>query len=409
MHWEKSLSDRIIITREELHNNSYLVCARYDEKRMTEIHLQKEERETILGNIYVGRVTNIVENIQAAFIEIEKGCTCFYPLKELKDPIFTKKQGKKPLCVGDELVVEVIKENMKTKPPMVSTNLNFAGKYLVLTTENRRLGISQKLSADERVRLQQLIEPHMAKDYGVIVRTNAREADEQTILTEFESLKSEYMKLRENAGHRTAFSLLRKSEPFYLSFIKGLSLPKIEKISTDLPMVYRELEGYFQEYEAPEAEKLHFYEDRLLSLSALYSLKHELDRILGRKVWLPSGGYLVIDPTEALTVIDVNSGKNSKKKPKEEMIFSINAEAAMEIARQLILRNISGIIVIDFIDMKSEIHQKELLHILRMELKKDKIPTTLVDITRLGLVELTRKKVQKSLKEQLQGDGPDEK
>ena len=147
----------------------------------------------------------------------------------------------------------------------------------------------------------------------------------------------------------------------------------------------------------------------MVSLSTLYSLKHELDRVLEKKVWLPSGGYLVIEPTEALTVIDVNSGKNIKKKQKEEMILSINTEAAVEIARQLVLRNISGIIVIDFIDMEQKEHQEKLLHVLRMEIKKDKIPTTLVDITRLGLVELTRKRVQKSLKEQLQGDGPDEK
>lgn len=404
------MSDRVIITREELcPREYYLVCARFDEKRMTQIHLQKEESESILGNIYIGRVTNIVENIQAAFIEIEKGRSCFYPLKELKNPIFTKKQGKKPLCVGDELVVEVAKESIKTKPPMVSTNLNFAGKYLVLTTENRRLGISKKLPGEERARLQKLIEPHMAENYGIIVRTNAKEADEQTILKELDSLKKEYLQLRETAVHRSAFSLLRKSESFYLSFIKGLCLPEIEKISTDVPGVYDELAGYFQENEKEGAEKLVFYQDSLVSLSALYSLKHELNRVLGRQVWLPSGGYLVIEPTEALTVIDVNSGKNIKKKPKEEMILSINIEAAKEIARQLILRNISGIIVIDFIDMDSQKQQEELLHILRMELKKDKIPTTLVDITRLGLVELTRKKVQKSLKEQLQGDGPDEK
>ena len=158
-----------------------------------------------------------------------------------------------------------------------------------------------------------------------------------------------------------------------------------------------------------EAEKLHLYTDTQVSLFALYSLTHELERALHRQVWLPSGAYLVIDPTEALTVIDVNSGKNIKKKSREELVFSVNVEAAHEIARQLILRNISGICIIDFIDMKEKEHREELMHILRMDLKKDKVPATLVDITRLGLVELTRKKVQKSLKEQLQGDVSDEK
>lgn len=406
----KSLNSRIIITREELQNgDTYLICAEYDDKRMRRIELQKEGKESRLGNIYVGRVANIVENIQAAFIEIEKGVTCFYSLRDLKEPYFIKKQGTKPLCIGDELLVEVTRESVKTKPPTVSTNLNFPGRYLILTTENRQLGISKKLHAEERAGLQELIKPYLTKEYGWIVRTNAKDAKEQEILDELRTLKTQYETLMENARHRTTYSLLRKSEPFYLAFLKGLAMDEVEKITTDIPAVYETLENYLKEYEKKGYEKLCFYEDKMVSVSALYGLKHELDRALKRKVWLPSGGYLVIEPTEALTVIDVNSGKNSKKKSKEELIFSTNKEAAIEIAKQLVLRNISGICVIDFIDMKSKEQQEELMHVLRMEVKKDKIPTTLVDITRLGLVELTRKKVKKSLKEQLQGDEPDEK
>ena len=155
------------------------------------------------------------------------------------------------------------------------------------------------------------------------------------------------------------------------------------------------------EHQPQDMEKLCLYVDKMVSLGALNNIKRELARALDTKVWLPSGGYLVIEPTEALTVIDVNSGRNQKKLEREELFFQTNVEAAKEIAAQLILRNISGICIIDFIDMKEKSRQEELMHILRMELKKDKIPATLVDITRLGLVELTRKKVQKSLREQL--------
>ncbi|MCI8327445.1 MAG: ribonuclease E/G [Lachnospiraceae bacterium] len=403
------MSERIIITKEELYEQEYLVCANYDYKRMTEIRLQKVEQESILGNIYIGRVTNIVESLHAAFIEIEKGLVCFYSLEDLRSPIFTKKLGTKPICVGDELVVEVKRENIKTKPPVVSTNLNFTGRYLVLTTENHKLGISKKLSATDRSRLQAFMTPYLSKEYGWIVRTNAVLAKEEEIFQELQDLQDSYSKLIETAKYRTCYSLLRKSTPSYFSFLNGMMLSNIEKITTDIPSIYEELQEYFQGTEIESQNELLFYEDPLVSLSAIYNLKQELDRALNRQVWLPSGGYLIIEATEALTVIDVNSGKDRKKRSREETILSINIEAAIEIARQLILRNISGICIIDFIDMKEKKHQEKLLHILRMELKKDKIPATLVDMTRLGLVELTRKKVQKSLKEQLQGEIPYEK
>ena len=183
-------------------------------------------------------------------------------------------------------------------------------------------------------------------------------------------------------------------------------MAETEKITTDKPEIYKRLQKYLSEHQPQDMEKLCLYVDKMVSLGALNNIKRELARALDTKVWLPSGGYLVIEPTEALTVIDVNSGRNQKKLEREELFFQTNVEAAKEIAAQLILRNISGICIIDFIDMKEKSRQEELMHILRMELKKDKIPATLVDITRLGLVELTRKKVQKSLREQLRGDEP---
>lgn len=397
----RTLSDRIIITEKTIRQNDYLVCAKYDEKRMTEIHLQKKQDREILGSIRIGRIETISENLQGAFVEIEKGLSCFCPFKELKTPVFTKKQGKKPLCVGDELLVEVTRENVKTKPPMVSGNLNLNGRYLILTTGDCTLGISKKLDSKERERLRDVLEPRRGKDYGLIVRTCAKDVKTEQILEDLASLEEEYRRLLEYAGHRTLYSVIREAVPSYLKFLNGQNLLEAAKITTDLPDIYQILCEHFRE-EPVIAEKLCLYQDDLVSLSALYSLEHELERTLGKRVWLPSGGYLVIEPTEALTVIDVNSGKNTKNSSKDDMVFAVNREAAIETARQLILRNISGICIVDFIDMKKE-QQKELVKILRKELKKDKIPATLVDITSLGLVELTRKKVQKSLKEQLQG------
>ena len=407
---ERTLSERIIITKAPLKEGwgqEFFLAAAFDEKRMTQIQVEAVSKSSILGNIYIGRVENIATNIQAAFVNIAKGVSCFLPLEEAKNAVFTKKNGKKDLCIGDELLVEVTREKQKNKPASVSANLNFSGKYLILTTGNHLLGISKKLHATERERLQALLKDQITDTFGIVVRTAAKDASDEEILKELEMLTKQCHACLQGAMHRTAFTRLREAPPFYLQFLKNRNLTEVQKITTDIPSVHEVLLQYLQD--TKEAEKLHLYTDTQVSLFALYSLTHELERALHRQVWLPSGAYLVIDPTEALTVIDVNSGKNIKKKAREELVFSVNVEAAHEIARQLILRNISGICIIDFIDMKEKEHREELMHILRMDLKKDKVPATLVDITRLGLVELTRKKVQKSLKEQLQGDVSDEK
>ena len=404
------MSERIIITKAPLKEGwgqEFFLAAAFDEKRMTQIQVEAVSKSSILGNIYIGRVENIATNIQAAFVNIANGVSCFLPLEEAKNAVFTKKNGKKDLCIGDELLVEVTREKQKNKPASVSANLNFSGKYLILTTGNHLLGISKKLHATERERLQALLKDQITDTFGIVVRTAAKDASDEEILRELEMLTKQCHACLQGAMHRTAFTRLRETPPFYLQFLKNRNLTEVQKITTDIPSVHEVLLQHLQD--TKEAEKLHLYTDTQVSLFALYSLTHELERALHRQVWLPSGAYLVIDPTEALTVIDVNSGKNIKKKSREELVFSVNVEAAHEIARQLILRNISGICIIDFIDMKEKEHREELMHILRMDLKKDKVPATLVDITRLGLVELTRKKVQKSLKEQLQGDVSDEK
>lgn len=410
MPLERTLSERIIITKAPLKEGwgqEFFLAAAFDEKRMTQIQAEAVSKSSILGNIYIAKVENIAQNIQAAFVDIAKGVSCFLPLEEAKNAVFTKKNGKKDLCIGDELLVEVTREKQKNKPASVSANLNFSGKYLILTTGNHLLGISKKLHATERERLQTLLKDQITDTFGIVVRTAAKDASDEEILKELEMLTKQCHVCLQGAMHRTAFTRLREAPPFYLQFLKNRNLTEVQKVTTDIPDVHEVLLQHLKG--TKEAEKLHLYTDTQVSLFALYSLTHELERALHRQVWLPSGAYLVIDPTEALTVIDVNSGKNIKKKAREELVFSVNVEAAHEIARQLILRNISGICIIDFIDMKEKEHREELMHILRMDLKKDKVPATLVDITRLGLVELTRKKVQKSLKEQLQGDVSDEK
>lgn len=390
------METKLLITKLIRNHTTYIATALYSGKKLLELYLEPTEQESILNNIYVGRVKDIVKNLNAAFIEIAPGKPCYYSLEDCHNPLYVKKINSPRMVQGDEVVVQVVKENIKTKPPKVSTNLTFTGTYLVLTTENTSVGISRKLPDEERERLKQLLEPYRNDKFGIVVRTNAAQVEDTKIFQEYETLKQEYEQLMQNAVHRTCFSCLKKSPPEFLSLLKDVHQAELTEIITDEPELFDQI----------EAAGFHatFYEDKLLSLHNLYSLETRLQEALNERVWLKSGGYLVIQPTEALTVIDVNSGKSIAKKKVQEHYLKINLEAAEEIAHQLRLRNISGIIIVDFIDMKEQSAKDELMLHLKQLVKKDSVPVQVVDMTRLNLVELTRKKVRKSLAEQIEGE-----
>lgn len=405
------MSNRYIITELEFRNVKYLTYAVLDEKqRMMEVICERVNTESILGNIYIGKVKDVVLNLNAAFIEIGNGITCYYSMEDYKHPLFTKKIGKKPLCMGDELVVQVTKEAVKTKFPVVTTNLNFTGKYLVLTTENTSISVSSKLPKDKKAQLRtfgmELLKEERAsandsnlnRDFGIIFRTNACEADTEDITKEYQQLKENYFSLAATCIHKTPYSLLKREKPFYLKELEGFGFGDEDEIITDLETVFEELKSD-RKFSLVQRR---FYSDASYPLAKLYSLEAGIHEALSEKVWLKSGAYLVISPTEALTVIDVNSGKNVKGKNSQENFLKINKEAAIEIARQLRVRNISGICIVDFINMDTKRATDELMHTFRMALKEDRTPTNLIDITKLGLVELTRKKGKRSLAEQLE-------
>lgn len=407
------MRNRYIITRLTISGKECLVYAVFDENmRMQEVNCEQTNRTSILGNIYIGKVKDIVPNLNAAFIDIGSGITCYYSMEDYKHPLFTHKIGKKPLCVGDELVVQVEKEAVKTKFPVVTTNLNFTGKYTVLTTENTSLGISAKLPKEKRAELKEIFTAYMQEEstssyitdadgnrrrFGVILRTNAKDAETDEILIEYKKLREEYGELVLTAIHKTAYSCLKSAKPFYLKELEGVPLEDEDEIVTDCEDIYEELKTST----VLPVDRLRYYEDVTYPLSKLYSIESGIQDALKEKVWLKSGAYLIISPTEALTVIDVNSGKNIKGKNPRENFLKINKEAAIEIARQLRVRNISGICIVDFINLDNKDAIDELMHTFRMVLKKDRVPTNLIDITKLGLVELTRKKVRSSLAEQL--------
>ena len=389
----------------EIHGVPCTVAALSEEERIVEIRLESDQEKSILGNIYTGQVENIASNIQAAFVQIEPGKRCYYPLAEAQRAVFSAgRKGSGPLRPGDELLVQVSRDAMKGKLPALTSNLNFTGRYLVLTTGDKKFGLSSKLALEDRHRLSGWLKEEAErpdKEFGIIVRTNAADASKEEILKELEWLKGRYHKAVVQGRNRTCFSLVLETEPFYVAAVRDAYGRDLDEIITDVPEIREMILGYLEEISPELKEKLRFYQDKLLPLYKLYRVETALDAIQKEKVWLNSGGFLVIQQTEAFVSIDVNSGKYTGKKKMEETFRKINLEAAAEISRQLRLRNLSGIILIDFINMENPDHRDELFHVLQKLLRKDPIKSRAIDITPLHILEMTRKKVRRPVIEDI--------
>lgn len=417
------------ISKKENQVFSYLL----DEKdRTVELHCDIPGSQAKLGDIYVGRVKNIAKNLNAAFVEITPGFLCYLPLEDVKNPVYTKKGSSPNIQQGDELVVQISREAMKTKAPSVTTQLCLSGKYVIVDLAKQGVGISRKLPESKRQPLKRQIMqwigqqgagtklpggnreetfkpmreiPAMAEQEteipGIVVRTNAGEAPEEMLLEELEQLLHRIKEIRERASYRTCYSCLYQAPPVWLKRFLGLPFQELSAILIEDARMLRQAEEFLERENPLLLEKLQLYQDSMLSMEKLYSLDRRLKEALQERVWMKSGAYLVIQPTEALTVIDVNSGKFEAGKQKETAIRKVNLEAAREIARQLRLRKLSGIIIVDFINMTEETSRQQVMEELRACLTMDPILTRVIDRTKLDLVEITRKKVERPLAEQV--------
>lgn len=395
----KKLS-KLILTEMNYRNTPILVAALEKEGRICQLNPMSLNSDSILGNIYIGKVKNIQKNIQAAFIEIENGIMCYYSMAEKASHCFVNVKKNNVLKIGDEMIVQVSKEGIKSKLPYVSSNLNFTGRYLVLTAERKELGFSGKLKKEEKKQIREILKDKIPGNVGIIVRTNCRDAQEEEILHELEELMKRYEAVLQKGKSRVCFSVLEKSMPEYVQILQNLYSQDLEEIVTDKQELYECAVQYLKGYKQQE-KIVRYYEDKLLPLYKLYNLEKAFEQAQNERVWLKSGGFLVIQQTEAFVCIDVNTGKFTSKKDMQETFRKINLEAAKEIAWQLRLRNLSGIILIDFINMERDEDKKELMQTLQRYLWQDSIKGTVVDMTELNIVEVTRKKVRKSLAEEL--------
>lgn len=395
--------NRLAITRIVLNeklNKKHLAMICLDENRDFVDFQVFDEQSSLLNNVYVGRVENIVKNINAAFVRIQPNQMVYLSLEDFNAPIYVKKQSeRKFLSIGDEIVVQVVKDAVKTKDPVASTKITLAGSYCMLTTENTAFGISKKIKGEDYLRMIEIVNSYACQgaenQFGMIIRTNALEASEQALREDIESLIGQFLVLKNKAVHQTAFAVLHRSESGYIQKLKSMRLETLDGVFTDEADIYEDICNRLPYLEDKGLIKQ--YTDDKVSLATLYNIRGSIEKLIEKRVWLPSGANIIIEQLETLTVIDVNSGKNVAKD--EDTVFEINKEAAIEIAKQLRLRNISGMIIIDFINMTTEEKKMELLKFFKVETSGDPIPTQVLDITKLGLVEVTRKKVNKSLLE----------
>ncbi|MDD6505680.1 MAG: ribonuclease E/G [Lachnospiraceae bacterium] len=394
--------NRLAITPITKHGKSYIAQIVLDENRdYLDFQIYEDENDTLMNRIYIARVESIVKGIHAAFVRITGDMKCYLPLEDCVNPYYTRKQSQKEeLCVGDELLVQVVRDAVKSKEPVVTTKLTLQGKCSVLTTENHALSVSRKITGEKRTALSAWLSdriasqwPENGRGFGMILRTAAGELPMDEIQEDVISLVYTLEKIKEKSLHLSAFSMVYQDPPPYISRIKSLRLEDCDKILTDSEEIFHQLTSQLP----TNREKCELYRDDVISLNRLYKVDTTLEELLKQRVWLKSGSNIIVEQLETLTFIDVNSAKNQSAR--QDTILQVNMEAAREVARQLRLRNISGMIIVDFINMKSKEEELALIECLKGELKKDTVPCHFVDITKLGLVEITRKKVYRSLKE----------
>tara|TARA_X000000368_G_scaffold186199_1_gene146997 strand:+ start:5387 stop:6865 length:1479 start_codon:yes stop_codon:yes gene_type:complete len=361
---------------------------------LVEYYTAEVKSKSLVGNIYLGQVKNILPGMEAAFVSFgeEKNGVLY-----VGDVSNTKRNSKieNILKQDQEILVQVVKDAMGEKGARLTGQISFPGRYLVLIPNSNTKGISRRLPDEERSRLDKIIRKIKPEGFGVIVRTAAEGVKESSLKNDIDKLINEWDQV---SGNKEGSSpvLIHEEPDLSVKVIREHLGTNFKKLLIQGGKHFDEIKDYINETSPELNEIVESYNDEL-DLFERYHIEDQIKKALDRKVWLPSGGHLIIDRTEALTVIDVNTGKFVGKDSLEQTVYENNLEASEEIARQLRLRDIGGIIVIDFIDMESTKKQDSLLQKFKQELAKDKTRTQVFNISRLGLVEMTRKNVSAGL------------
>lgn len=380
------------------------LAIQYDHDREVWLSAAEAENNTEVGLICVATVRDVVPTIGAYFVEYKPGEKGYLAFEEAAGAYIIRRQSSKKISAGDEILVQVKKDRIGTKAAVLTGNISLTGSLLVLSLSNRKLGFSKHLSDACKRRLRRLCQ-QQDQPYGIIFRTNCETADDEAILREWQSLTENMKKVVSTAGTRKPGTVLHEQELFCRDLLLRLPLREPIRLVTDLPEIRQQLDKMKQDKGLTNWQ-IEPYIDEQLSLPSCYQLPKLFSRLTSKRLWLRSGAWISIEPTEAMTVIDVNSGKMETGKNKADAALKINQEAAVMIARQLCLRNLSGIIIIDFINMGSDEDRAALLATMERLRLQDPIPVQLHGFTKLGLFEMTRKKERLPLHQLLSEKSP---
>ncbi|MBE0486298.1 ribonuclease G [Marinobacter sp.] len=379
---------------------------------LQEAYIERTSRKGIVGNIYKGKVVRVLPGMEAAFVDIGLERAAFIHASDLvTNQVSPDELSDGPKMVpdirtllreGQSLVVQVTKDPIGTKGARLTTQLSIPSRYLVFMPGVSHIGISQRIEDDnERARLKAVIEEGVAAEVdhitgGYIIRTAAEAAVADDLLGDMTYLHRLSQSIHERMAKAPAPSVVYQDLPLFIRTIRDLIRPQTEKVRIDSRESYHRVMEFVQEFVTEFADKVEYYPGER-PIFDLYSVEDEIQKALSRKVQLKSGGYVIIDQTEAMTTIDINTGAFVGHRNLEETIFKTNLEAARAISRQLRLRNLGGIIIIDFIDMDDPEHQRQVHRMLEKMLERDHAKTKITGVSELGLVEMTRKRTTESL------------
>lgn len=370
--------------------------------KLVEKYQENSKTKRLEGNIYLGKIQNVLQGMQAAFVDIGESKNTFIHLKDIlpkldtktndTDAIVKKSNIKDIVKPGMPLLVQVKRDSTHKKGARVSTHINLPGRFCVFMPEANFITISHKIEDEkEKNRLLEIVKKHIPKECGIIIRTSAEGKGEEEILEDIQNMYKQweeikYISQKENGNIPY---IVYKNPGVIKRILIDLSDQGIDRIVVNDKNQYEEIKNTLLEIK--EDIKVELKEQD--SILDMYDLNSQLEKIENRKIWLKCGGFITIDKTEALTAIDVNSGKYIGTKDLEQTVYTVNKEASIEIAKQLRLRDIGGIIIIDYIDMKEKEHKEKIVEILKENLKNDRSKTQIVGFTELNLLEMTRKHI----------------
>ncbi|MGN1010975.1 MAG: Rne/Rng family ribonuclease, partial [Clostridia bacterium] len=377
-----------------------------EDRRLVELYIDRADEERLTGNIYKGIVENVLPGMQAAFVDIGLNKNSFLYIREVLPKVTAEDETIDNVGINDllkkgqEILIQIVKEPTPTKGARVTTHLTLAGRYLVLMPTVSYIGISRRIEDEkERQRLADMAEKICPEGMGIIVRTVAQGAGEEELLADLKWLRSVWSKIVNKSAHSKGSRLIYKDLNLLSSILRDQVTEDVTRIIVNSQETYDAVIEGLQFFNGD-------YKDRvtianMMTVFEEYNLFDEIKKAGKRKAWLKNGGYIVIDNTEALTAIDVNTGKYVGTTNLEDTVVNANIEAVEEIVRQVRLRNIGGIIIIDFIDMEKEEDREKVIAALEKELKKDRVKTNILGLTQLGLLEMTRKKTGHGLNQMM--------